>query len=82
MQMGFPIVVRAHQEHEKPEDVADWILGEIAPNYYEHLAELTYDRITAVNPGYAQLDRQWLESVLTRIREEASGGEGEHAETG
>lgn len=83
VQMGFPIVARAHQEHEKPEDVADWILGEIAPNYYEHLAELTYDRITAVNPGYAQLDRQWLESVLTRIREEASaGGEGEHAETG
>lgn len=80
VQMGLVVVERAWREEEKAEDVADWILGEIPPNYYEHLAELTYDRVASINPGYTQIDRQWLEEVLSRIREEASAGGGEETE--
>lgn len=85
VEVGLPVIEQAWQTKEKPEDVADWILGEVPPNYYEQLEGLTYERVTAMNPRYGQIDRQWLEQVLSRVRAEAgsSGGEeGGHAETG
>lgn len=79
--MGLPVIEQAWQTKEKPEDVADWILGEIPPNYYEQLEGLTYERVTAISPRYGQIDRQWLEQVLSRVRQEA-GSSGEEADAG
>lgn len=83
VRLGVEIIEPAWRAKEKPEDVGDWILGEIAPNYYDHLSGLDFERLTAIHPRYAQIDRPWLEQVLSHIREViARGDEDEHAETG
>lgn len=67
----------AARRKENPEETGDWLLGEVAPNYYPLITELTYDRVIALEPSYRELDRAWLEKVIAALKEGAAQSEAE-----
>lgn len=68
-------VLKAARRGDTPEDTADWILGEVAPNYYGVFEGLTYETLVSIEPRYSELDRTWLDRILTELHEAANPAE-------
>lgn len=68
-----PMLAAAAQRGESPQNVADELLGEIGPNYYPLLAELTANQVIDQAPMLGQ-HRRFVEEVLQAIQAAAREG--------